>query len=139
MLIDNLVSVHPLQQDLVFGSYRENGLDSDGDFESEDSNSESNWRNDYPDSDHSENSICDEDMRNAVMRMNCAGEDSDLSSDEYDQDLVYSLAEHDVDNFGYKYAKYKAKIKAEMADDISVESEKSSDDEDDEDRQYEDP
>lgn len=140
MLIDHLVSIHPLEQELVFNSYRENDAHSEGGFESDDSNSESNWRNDYPDSDHSENSICEEDMIGAVNRINL-GDESDLSSDNED-DLLYSLSKDDVENFGYKYAKYKAKIKAEMKGEYAseiCESGSSSHSEDDEDRQYEDP
>ncbi|XP_046745425.1 probable RNA polymerase II nuclear localization protein SLC7A6OS [Diprion similis] len=137
MLIDQLVSVHPLQEELVFGSYRDNGIDAEVCDQSEDSNSESNWRNDYPDSDHSENSICEEDMRSAVKRISLR-DDSEVSSD--DEDLVYALAEDDVDRFGFEYAKYKARIKAEMDDDFAdAVSGSDSDSENDEYRQYEDP
>ncbi|XP_043252571.1 probable RNA polymerase II nuclear localization protein SLC7A6OS [Colletes gigas] len=115
--VDNMVSVHPFDQELVFDTYR-NNTHSDVECESEDSNSESNWRNDYPDSDNSEKSIDDDDMRQAVMNMGIE-EDSDLSSED---DFVYAVSEKDVEAYGYKYAKYKAKVKEvldEDTDDLS--------------------
>ncbi|XP_015521461.1 probable RNA polymerase II nuclear localization protein SLC7A6OS [Neodiprion pinetum] len=137
MLIDQLVSIHPFQDELVFGSYRDNGIDAEVYDQSEDSNSESNWRNDYPDSDHSENSICEDDMRSAVKRISLRG-DSDVSS--VDEDFVYALPEDDVDHFGFEYAKYKARINAEMDNDLAdAVSGSDSGSEDDEYRQYEDP
>lgn len=112
--IDHMVSVHPIDQELVFDTYRNNGH-SEIECESENSNSESNWRNDYPDSDHSEGSIDDDDIREAVMNMRLE-EGSDLSSED---DFVYAVSEKDVEAYGYKYAKYKAKIKEELGEDES--------------------
>ncbi|XP_076243379.1 female sterile (2) ltoPP43 [Calliopsis andreniformis] len=112
--IEDMVSVHPFEQELVYDTYRDNGY-SEVECESEDSNSESNWRNDYPDSDHSEGSIDDEDMREAIMKMKVE-EGSDLSSED---DFVYAIDEDDVEAYGYKYAKYKAKMKKELDEDDS--------------------
>ncbi|KAK2584232.1 hypothetical protein KPH14_006647 [Odynerus spinipes] len=110
MVIDELVSIHVLDQEFVFDTYRDH---SDNEFESEDSNSESNWRNEYPDSEHSESSIDEDDMRRAVMKITLDDEDSDLSSED---DFVYAVDEKDVEQYGYKYARYKAKIKQELSD-----------------------
>lgn len=78
--LDDKVSVHPYDQELVFDNYRDNGY-SEVQCESEDSNSESNWRNDYPDSSHSEASIDEDDMREAVMNMRLE-DGSDLSEED---------------------------------------------------------
>ncbi|XP_053999233.1 probable RNA polymerase II nuclear localization protein SLC7A6OS [Hylaeus anthracinus] len=114
---DNMLFVHPLDQELVFDTYRNNH--SDIECESEDSNSESNWRNDYPDSDHSERSIDDEDMKEAVRNLRLE-DGSDLSSED---DFVYAVNEKDVESYGYKYAKYKARVKNELDEDDSDDSE----------------
>ncbi|XP_011299143.1 probable RNA polymerase II nuclear localization protein SLC7A6OS [Fopius arisanus] len=109
---ENDFSVHILDQELVFDNYRDPANKSDAD-ESEDSNSESNWRNEYPDSEHSDDSINEDDMRAAVERLKVDGDESDLSSDN---DFVYAVDEDDVNNYGYKYAKYKARIKEELSE-----------------------
>ncbi|XP_063993808.1 probable RNA polymerase II nuclear localization protein SLC7A6OS [Diachasmimorpha longicaudata] len=111
----NDISIHSLDQELVFDNYRDQAHKSDA-GESEDSNCESNWRNEYPDSEHSDNSINEDDMRAAVSRLKLDGDDSDLSTDD---DFVYAVNEDDVDNYGYKYAKYKARIKEELGEDDS--------------------
>lgn len=112
------MAIKSFNEALVFDPYREKGaMDSDNEYESEDSNSESNVRNDYPDSEHSEDSILEEDMREAVEKIKIHGEDSDLSSE--DEDFAYGLDEHDVDYFGADYAKYKAKLKKEWGNDDS--------------------
>ena len=108
LLLDNLVSVLPIEDDLVFEDQFKDDEDHYQD-ESEDSNSESNWKNDYPDSDHSENSVDEHDIRNAMKNLNVEDE---LSTDDSD-DLVYGLDEKDVERYGYKYAKYKARIQKE--------------------------
>lgn len=56
---------------------------NDSDFDSEDSNDEANWRNDYPDTDDG-NSVGEEDMRRAVEDLNFGSGDDNLSSDEED-------------------------------------------------------
>lgn len=111
-------SVYPLSDQLVYGSHRDNGL-SDS-YDSEDSNAENNWRNDYPDESDA-GSINEEDMIKAVKRMN-VDDESDLSSDCEEEDYVYSinddeaclddeLDESDVRKYGKMYARFKAKAK----------------------------
>ena len=56
LILDGLVSVNPLDSELVHDSYRgyraqDAESDSEDNFEDEDSNDENNWRNDYPDED----------------------------------------------------------------------------------------
>lgn len=118
MFIDNMVSVHTLDQQLVFDTYRNGDDVSDHEHESDDSNSESNWRNDYPDSDHSEESTDTDDMRKAVWSMRLE-EGSDLSSED---DFVYAVNEKDVEAYGYKYAKYKARVDKELRERSDSES-----------------
>ncbi|CAK9814998.1 Probable RNA polymerase II nuclear localization protein SLC7A6OS [Anthophora plagiata] len=107
--LDDKVSVHPYDQELVFDNYRDNGY-SEVQCESEDSNSESNWRNEYPDSSHSETSIDEDDMREAVMNMGLK-EGSDLSEED---DFAYAVDESDMNAYGYEYARYKARVKEEL-------------------------
>ncbi|XP_034947039.1 probable RNA polymerase II nuclear localization protein SLC7A6OS [Chelonus insularis] len=108
---ENFISVYTPGEDLVFDHHRESPNNSDI-FASEDSNSESNWRNEYPDSDYSNGSIDEDDMREAVMRVKIEGEGSDLSDedDHNDGEFVYTVDEADVENYGYAYAYYKAKM-----------------------------
>lgn len=116
MALDEMMTVHPYEQELVYDTCRDNGY-PEAECESEDSNSESNWRNDYPDSNHSDRSIGDDDMREAVMNMKL-GDEAELSDDVVDEDdFVYAVDEADVDAYGYKYAKYKARIKEELDED----------------------
>lgn len=57
-----LFSVYPLNDSLFFGSIRGKGLNNSvSDDDSEDSNAENNWKNDYPDEDDLE-SINEDDM-----------------------------------------------------------------------------
>ncbi|OWR52486.1 putative RNA polymerase 2 nuclear localization protein SLC7A6OS [Danaus plexippus plexippus] len=66
-MLDNLVSIEDYRTDLVFGTYRDcDNVESDED--SEDSNAENDWRNEYPDSDPS--SIDEGDMIKAVENCN---------------------------------------------------------------------
>lgn len=113
-----LCSVYPLSDQLVYGSHRDNGL-SDS-YDSEDSNAENNWRNDYPDESDME-SINDEDMIQAVKRMN-VDEESDLSSDDGEEEYAYNtnyddtslddtVDENDVKQYGKMYARFKARAK----------------------------
>ncbi|XP_060517807.1 uncharacterized protein LOC132696790 [Cylas formicarius] len=116
------LSVYPLMDSqydpFIFGSMRDNGLegkDSDGD--SDDSNAECNWRNDYPDEDDLE-SINEDDMIGAVNNINLG---EDLSSDDGEEDFVYSRYD---DNGGYnlradklKYGKLYADFKAKNLND----------------------
>lgn len=105
--LEDILSVLPVEEDLVFEDrYRDDENGHEG--ESEDSNSESNWKNDYPDSDHSDASVKENDIQNAMKNLNV---EDDLSSDS--DDLVYGLDEEDVDKYGFKYAHYKARMKKE--------------------------
>lgn len=107
------IAIHPYEQELVYDTYRDDRYPED-EHESEDSNSESNWRNDYPDSEnYSEKSIDEDDMREAVMNMRL-DEESDLSEED---DFIYAVDENDVNTYGYKYARYKARIKEELEED----------------------
>ncbi|XP_071876252.1 female sterile (2) ltoPP43 [Bombus fervidus] len=112
IFLDDEVSIHPFEQELVYDSYRDHGY-PEAECESEDSNSESNWRNDYPDSSYSEGSIDEDDIREAVTNMRLEDE-SDLSEED---DFIYALDEAIVENYGYKYAKYKARMKKELEED----------------------
>ena len=125
MVIEKNMLINAYDESFVYDQYREKGLmDSDHEGESEDSNSESNWKNDYPDSDHSENSIVEDDMRDAVEKIKIDGEGSDLSSE--DEDFAYGVDKSDLDYFGYDYAKYKAKLKKEWGEGESGSSTKES-------------
>lgn len=125
--LENLLSVVPIEEDLVFEEYYK---EDDGD--TEDSNSESNWRNDYPDSEESENSIGEDDIRNAMENLTVGDDyededhnydyDDDYDDDPSHSDFVYGLNQDDVERYGWRYAQYKAKILKEMEDvDESVE------------------
>ncbi|KAI4465011.1 rna polymerase ii nuclear localization protein slc7a6os-related [Holotrichia oblita] len=95
--------VYPLSNDLVYPNECEQNIDTDD----SDSNDENNWRNDYPDETDVE-SITEEDMMNAMHRMDL-NEEHELSSDDEDEKFVYSVNEDDVTRFGKMYAKFKAK------------------------------
>uniref|UniRef100_A0A182TA64 Probable RNA polymerase II nuclear localization protein SLC7A6OS n=1 Tax=Anopheles maculatus TaxID=74869 RepID=A0A182TA64_9DIPT len=139
--IDNLDDLSVMVcDDPLYSTHR--GLDSDdsSDVDSEDSNAENNWRNDYPDEGES---IGDEDMVRAVEDIDLDGE-RELSSDDdhvlYDNDnddddegengfayprhdgVLYTDEEEDSDSetegvnrddvrrYGTAYARYKARI-----------------------------
>uniref|UniRef100_A0A182WGW1 Probable RNA polymerase II nuclear localization protein SLC7A6OS n=1 Tax=Anopheles minimus TaxID=112268 RepID=A0A182WGW1_9DIPT len=138
--VDNLDDLSVMVcDDPLYSSHR--GLDSDdsSDTDSEDSNAEGNWRNDYPDEeDHPDgDSVDEEDMVHAVEDLDLEGE-RELSSDEdyvrYDNDeddgfayprddgVLYTDEEEDSDSdaegvnrddvrrYGTAYARYKARI-----------------------------
>lgn len=87
--------------------------------DSEDSNAENNWRNDYPDEDDMQ-SITEEDIIQAMKNVDL---DEDLlSSDDGEEGFIYSvdseaagfeedIDETDVHRYGERYAKFKAKHK----------------------------
>lgn len=66
-----ILSIRPLD-DLTFGTARDNGQRDSSD-ESEDSNDENNWRNEYPDTEEEgnddDNSVDENDMRRAFNSM----------------------------------------------------------------------
>ncbi|PNF27194.1 hypothetical protein B7P43_G06489 [Cryptotermes secundus] len=113
--LDNL-SVHPLSQSYWEYQDPEDSSDMSPEEEDEDSNDENNWRNDYPDSDHS---LSIDDMR-MTMQMGDLNlsEGEELSSDDSDEDLIYgtSVDPQDVALYGEGYARYKARMKLEMFD-----------------------
>lgn len=78
----DLVGVYPLSNELVYGSHRDNGAADSDDDESEDSNAENNWRNEYPDEDEyrDDNSITEDDMISAMQHVHL--DKDDLSSDD---------------------------------------------------------
>ncbi|XP_028173875.1 probable RNA polymerase II nuclear localization protein SLC7A6OS [Ostrinia nubilalis] len=112
-MLDNLVSIENYETNLIYGSYRDNGLqpsDSEAD-DDDDSNDENNWRNEYPDTEHS--SIDEDDMIKAMEK--CDIED-DLSSDT-GEDKIYDdppdIFNQDAERYGTAYAKYKARVMSE--------------------------
>lgn len=112
MFLDDEVFVHAFEQELVCDNYRDYGY-PEAECESEDSNSESNWRNDYPDSSYSEGSINEDDILEAVSNMRLEDE-SDLSEED---DFAYSVDQDIVENYGYRYARYKARMMKELEED----------------------
>lgn len=100
-----MYDIQPYEEGILY----DDAYNDKPDYESDDSNDELNPCNDYPDSDHSEESIGDEDIRNAMKNLQV----HDLSTDEDDNEFVYGLDEADVDRYGYEYARYKAKMKKE--------------------------
>ncbi|CAD6222358.1 GSCOCG00000931001-RA-CDS [Cotesia congregata] len=134
-LLDDSFTIEPYNDEMVFDEkYRENGEFSEDD--SEDSNCESNWKNDYPDSDdyHSEGSIGVEDMEQAVSRMWLHDGQSDLSDDEYDNYIYhldnskYTVDDSDIEHYGLAYAQFKAKLKNKKNDDDDDDEESDDDD-----------
>ncbi|XP_063699273.1 probable RNA polymerase II nuclear localization protein SLC7A6OS [Culicoides brevitarsis] len=123
------ISVVEYVQD--FYSYRDASM-PDSENDSEDSNDENNWRNDYPDEDDmagydDDSSIGENDMRRAMDEFDI-DDDRELSSDEDlygDEDahdgFVYSIDSDaigfeddldycDVNRYGEAYARYKRRI-----------------------------
>ncbi|XP_065089901.1 probable RNA polymerase II nuclear localization protein SLC7A6OS [Ochlerotatus camptorhynchus] len=143
---DNLDDISvAIYDDPLFSSHRGLGDRSDSlGEESEDSNDENNWRNDYPDEDEDVfgdcQSVGEDDMRRAVEELDLEG-DRELSSDgenedgtredgnsgfaypvndDGDDDDEYrdaddaGLNSNDVDRFGTAYARYKARIMKQL-------------------------
>lgn len=103
----------------MFGTYRDNGRnDSDGSYDSDDSNAENYYKNEYPDEESDIESVTDEDMIKAVTRMNT--NESDLSSDEGEEQYPYdedNVDAEDVLRYGKLYAKFKATWKERLEED----------------------
>ncbi|KAJ9597957.1 hypothetical protein L9F63_011196, partial [Diploptera punctata] len=111
--LDESMSIRPLYQSEWEYRNKDDSSDSGPEVEEEDdSNDENNWRNDYPDSDHS---IDEDDMRMAVNNLNLS-DGEDLSSDTADEDFVYGVTAdpRDVMLYGESYANYKARILDEL-------------------------
>lgn len=86
IFINIIFSVRHLDDPLIYGSIRDNGLDGEDSDDSDDSNAENNWRNDYPDESDME-SINEDDMVDAMKNV-CIDEDL-LSSDSGEEGFVY--------------------------------------------------
>ncbi|KAG4073004.1 hypothetical protein HA402_009423 [Bradysia odoriphaga] len=105
-LVNDLLSVYPLNDDLYAGRYGDNGFNDESDTYSEDSNSESHWRNEYPDEDDEgddNESIGEREMMRAVNNL-------DIDDDLSDDDSIGSASADDVNRYGTAYAKYKNRI-----------------------------
>lgn len=103
--------------ELEFESFRETGIVNDSDFsDSEDSNAENNWRNDYPDEDEFVDEVDDEVMRKAIDDLSFG---DDLSDDAGEEGFIYSIDsetagfEEDIDRSGEMYARFKMRQKKE--------------------------
>ncbi|XP_044266951.1 probable RNA polymerase II nuclear localization protein SLC7A6OS isoform X2 [Tribolium madens] len=116
--LEDCVSMYPYNDVFMYGSMRDNGLnDADSDTDSEDSNAENCWKNDYPDESDME-SVTEEDMLQAMKKCDL----NDLSSDDGEEGFVYSIDsegagfeedidDSDVQRYGERYARFKAKHK----------------------------
>lgn len=82
------------------------------DVDSEDSNDEANWRNEYPDTDDG-SSIGDNDIRRAVEDMNFDGEEGQLSSDDHApaEGVVHFIDRDSDDDDEYAYFKKHGQVK----------------------------
>lgn len=105
---DNMISIRPFD-DLVYQANDDAYKDSDN---SEDSNDEDHWRNEYPDTDD-DFSVGEEDMRRAVEDLKF-GSDDDLSSDEsdYDREPVVHFMDADDDLSAFDYFKKYGRLKS---------------------------
>lgn len=84
----------------------------DSDIDSEDSNDEANWRNDYPDTDDGA-SVGDDDMRRAVEDLNFHSDA--LSSDDEKGDgdgVVHFVDQADDDDAEYEYFRKHGRVKS---------------------------
>lgn len=98
--IDNF-TIKPFD-DLI---YQANDETLDSDIDSEDSNDEAHWRNEYPDTDDGL-SIGEDDMRRAVEELNFGSDEDNLSSDDEDCNLgddpvVHFMNESDENEYDY--------------------------------------
>lgn len=103
--------------DLIYQANDET-LDSDND--SEDSNDEAHWRNEYPDTDDGL-SVGEEDMRRAVEDLNFGSDEDNLSSDDDDDcnygddPVVHFMDESDENENEYDYFKKHGRLRAHAA------------------------
>ncbi|KAK3907262.1 putative RNA polymerase II nuclear localization protein SLC7A6OS [Frankliniella fusca] len=120
LLLDGLVSFAPVENELVFDSYRNNraaGGDSDSDSpvmdDDDDSNDENNWRNDYPDEEEGE-SDNEDGLTRGLSKVTFG--DEELSSDDDDEKLIYTeeLSPSDVNLYGSAYARFKKNALKEL-------------------------
>lgn len=93
---------------------------NDSDMDSEDSNDEANWRNEYPDTDDG-HSIGEEDMRRAVEDLNFNSDADNLSSDDddahnyVDDPVVHFMDECEDDENEYNYFKKHGQVRNHAA------------------------
>ncbi|KAG5873637.1 hypothetical protein JTB14_022371 [Gonioctena quinquepunctata] len=112
--IEDYVSVHPIYEYLSMAA---DNKDCESGNESEDSNAENNWRNDYPDESDGD-SINENDMIQAMENIDL--DDDLLSSDNEENDFVYSVDDDvnpdktDVERYGKRYAMFKAKYNKDI-------------------------
>ncbi|KAK4879652.1 hypothetical protein RN001_007798 [Aquatica leii] len=90
--LNEFISVYPLSEGLVYGSARDNGYHYSESDNSEDSNAENHWKNDYPDEsdvedfeDPYEDDSIDEDATDAMKKVSLR-RNEDLSSDDFEDD-----------------------------------------------------
>ncbi|XP_043502135.1 probable RNA polymerase II nuclear localization protein SLC7A6OS [Polistes fuscatus] len=113
---DDVLYMQGIEEELVY-DLEEN---EEPEYSSDDSNSELKWK-DYPDTDQEENGDEDEDeedfLSTGIKRcvLNDDYEGAELDSDSSIDDFIYSVDSNDVKLFGYKYARYKARIKRNFA------------------------
>lgn len=98
--------------------YQANDETLDGsDYDSEDSNDEANWRNDYPDTDD-DLSIGEEDMRRAVEDMHFSSENKSSSDDDdynYGEETVVHFMAEQSEETEYNYFKKHGHIRNHAA------------------------
>lgn len=93
---------------------------NDSDMDSEDSNDEAHWRNEYPDTDDGL-SVGEEDMRRAVEDLNFGSDADNLSSDDDDDDhyvndpVVHFMNESDDEENEYDYFKKHGRVRNHAA------------------------
>ncbi|XP_057659474.1 probable RNA polymerase II nuclear localization protein SLC7A6OS [Diorhabda carinulata] len=111
--IEEYVSIYPLNDPLLVRSIKDDLEGSNSDEDSEDSNAENYWRNDYPDEDDME-SVNEDDMVEAMNKVDL----DDLLSSDYEEDLYSAgsdseyedaLGYDDVNTLGKRFAAFKAK------------------------------
>ncbi|XP_050525186.1 uncharacterized protein LOC126896440 [Daktulosphaira vitifoliae] len=104
--IQDIDCVHGLDSDKFYSicDNIENDDASSPCEDDDDSNDECNWRNDYPDEDEFENS--DEDYENLITRSKHLNINSSSSSELEDEENISG-------DYDYRYARYKARVKAE--------------------------
>lgn len=109
--INQFISIRPFD-DLVYQANDE--LLNDTDYDSEDSNEEAHWRNEYPDTDD-DFSVGEDDMRRAVEDLNIASDEDNLSTDDesdYGRDPVVHFMDESNE---YDYFKKHGRIASHNA------------------------
>lgn len=102
----NHYTIRPFD-DLVYQANDETMNESD--FDSEDSNDEANWRNDYPDTDD-DASIGEEDMRRAIEDMHFSSENESSDEEDYnygEEPVVHFMAEEEEEGVENEYNYFK--------------------------------